>query len=43
MLNLIELEQRQTTPKALNQPGKQEEATGINGDSTRTIATSEEN
>ena len=39
MLNLIELEHRQTTPKTLNQPGKQEEATGINGDSTRTIAT----
>ena len=39
MLNLIELDHRQTTPKIPNYPGKQEEATGINGDSTRTIAT----
>ena len=43
MLNLIELEHRQTTPKTLNQPEKQEEAIGINGDSTRTITTSGEN
>jgi len=33
MLNLIELEHRQTTPKLAR---KQEQATGINGDSTRT-------
>ena len=38
MLNLIELDHRQTTPKILNQPGKQEEATGINGESTGTTA-----
>ena len=43
MLNLIELEQRQTTLKTLNQPGKQEESNGINGDLTRTTATSGEN
>ena len=43
MLNLIELEHRQTTPKTLNQSGKQEEANGINGDLTRTTATSGEN
>ena len=39
LLNLIELDHRQTTPKILNQPGKQEEATGINGESTGTTAT----
>ena len=33
MLNLIELEHRQTTPKLAR---KQEQATGINGNSTRT-------
>ena len=38
LLNLIELDHRQTTPKILNQPGKQEEATGINGESTGTTA-----
>ena len=37
MLNLIELDHRQTTPKISNYPGKQEEATGINGESTRTL------
>ena len=39
LLNLIELDHRQTTPKILNQPGKQEEATGINGELTGTTAT----
>ena len=39
LLNLIELDHRQTTPKILNQPGKQEEATGINGESTGNTAT----
>ena len=39
MLNLIELEHKQTTPKTLNQPGKQEKTTGINGESTGTTAT----
>ena len=42
MLNLIELH-IQTTPKTLNQPEKQEESNGINGDLTRTTATSGEN
>ncbi len=39
LLNLIVLDHRQTAPKILNQPGKQEEATGINGESTGTTAT----
>ena len=36
---VILLKDRQTTPKILNQLGKQEEATGINGESTGTTAT----
>ena len=36
LLNLIELDHRQKTPKILNQPG---ETTGINGKSTGTTAT----
>ena len=36
LLNLIELDHRQKTPKILNQPG---ETTGINGESTGTTAT----
>ena len=36
---VILLKDRQTKPKILNQLGKQEEATGINGESTGTTAT----
>ena len=35
ILNLFELEHRQTTPKTLNQTGNKEETTGVNGESTR--------